>query len=71
MKFIAFPSTNKVITKQQLIECFKNQAIWFKNFNLEKNNFDLQSYFMIKLAYVSDMAGIKFNINDEDMINNQ
>lgn len=26
---------------------------------------------MVKLAYVSDMAGIVFNINDEDMINNQ
>lgn len=38
--------------------------------DIKKYGLDPETETLIKMAYISDYAGMKYDINDEDMLNN-
>jgi len=66
------PKSSGRVSKEALIEYYKYQLATFNQFRFDElSDYSAESFMICKQAYLSDLAAIKFEIEEEDLTRNQ
>ncbi len=69
LKVQAFPPSQKVVTKEDLVNYYEMQIVMLPGVKLDKTVRNDQMVLVVT-SFLSDLAAIKFGINEEDLMKN-